>query len=273
MRIAAAQIVTGEDPQQNFELVEEWATRAAAAEADVVVFPEATQRAFGYSLRSLTQEDATAWKEKVHQLAQRLGILVVTGMFTPGTPNEQGKPRVKNTLLGVGPSVLVSYDKLHLYDAFGFEESRTVEAGQRRLVFPTLGMNIGMATCYDIRFPQLFTANATDGAEVTIVPASWAAGPGKAEQWRTLATARALDSVQYIVACGQALPEAAGVAAPEGAPTGAGHSVIVSPLGEILAEAGEAPELLIADIDAGTVASAREKLPVLENTISFAEAE
>lgn len=265
MRIAAAQITTGEDPQQNLRLVEEWTAKAAEAGAELVVFPEATQRSFGYPLGPVA-ETAWDWAEEVHLIAQRHGIVVVLGMFTPGGPAEPGgRPRVRNTLLATGPSVFVSYDKLHLYDAFGFQESRTVEPGERAVRFDTRGVRIGLATCYDIRFPQLFQAHAAEGAHLTLVPASWQAGPGKVEQWRTLATARALDSTQYVIACGQSLPSAAGVHAPEKAPTGVGHSLIVSPTGEILAEAGEGPELLVADIDVNTVAQTRKTLPVLAN--------
>ncbi|MGO1192317.1 MAG: carbon-nitrogen hydrolase family protein [Nesterenkonia sp.] len=265
MRIAAAQIVTGEDPQQNLELVDRWTADAAAAGAQLVVFPEATQRAFGHRLTSVAEDIGGPWGENVHRIAKRHGVVVVLGMFTPAEPTEEGKPRVRNTLLGVGPSVMVSYDKLHLYDAFGFQESQNVQAGDRVVQFPMRGLTFGMATCYDIRFPQLFQAHARAGAHATVVPTSWAPGPGKVEQWRTLAVARALDSTQYVIACGQGLPAAAGVDAPEGAPTGVGHSMIVSPTGEILAEAGEDPELLVVDIDAEAVEKARAALPVLDN--------
>lgn len=265
MRIAAAQIVTGEDPQQNLELVDRWTADAAAAGAQLVVFPEATQRAFGHRLTSVAEDIGGPWGESVHRIAKRHGVVVVLGMFTPAEPTEEGKPRVRNTLLGVGPSVMVSYDKLHLYDAFGFQESQNVQAGDRVVQFPMRGLTFGMATCYDIRFPQLFQAHARAGAHATVVPTSWAPGPGKVEQWRTLAVARALDSTQYVIACGQGLPAAAGVDAPEGAPTGVGHSMIVSPTGEILAEAGEEPELLVVDINAEAVEKARAALPVLDN--------
>jgi deaminated glutathione amidase len=266
MRIAVAQIVTGEDPQQNLRLVETWTAKAAEAGAELVVFPEATQRAFGHSLTPIAEEVTGPWADEVHRIGREYGVVVVVGMFTPGEPTaEEDRPRVKNTLLAVGPSVFVSYDKLHLYDAFGFQESRTVEPGQREVRFSAGGLNFGLATCYDIRFPQLFRSHAVNGTHATILPASWAPGPGKVEQWRTLAVARALDSTQYVIACGQGLPAAAGVEAPEGAPTGVGHSLIVSPTGEVLASAGDAPELLIADIDSETVERAREVLPVLTN--------
>ncbi|TLP99709.1 carbon-nitrogen hydrolase family protein [Nesterenkonia salmonea] len=266
MRIAVAQIVTGEDTQENLRLVETWTARAAEVGAELVIFPEATQRAFGYSLSPIAEDVSGPWGDEVHKIGQRYGVVVVVGMFTPGQPTQdENRQRVKNTLLAAGPSVFVSYDKLHLYDAFGFQESRTVEPGQRQVRFSTGGLHFGLATCYDIRFPELFRSHALNGAHATILPASWAAGPGKVEQWKTLAVARALDSTQYVIACGQGLPAAAGVDAPEGAPTGVGHSLIVSPTGDILAAAGEAPELLVADIDAETVQEARKVLPVLAN--------
>lgn len=288
MRIAAAQIVTGANPEDNLALVDEW-TRAAADEgAEMVVFPEAVQRAFGYPLGEVAEDLGGSWSQQLRSIAQRYGMVVVAGMFTHGTPAgdaagaagasktqgaseaqaadaPSGGARVRNTLLAAGPSVFASYDKVHLYDAFGFQESRTVEPGERLVQFDCGGLSFGLATCYDIRFPQLFQAHARAGTHATLVPASWAAGPGKVEQWRTLAVARALDSTQYVIACGQGVPSAAGVQAPENAPSGVGHSIIVSPTGEILAQAGEEPELLIADLDHQTVEKAREVLPVLAN--------
>lgn len=273
MRVAVAQIVTGEDPQENLAQVEQWVAAASEAGTELVLFPEATQRAFGYSLTSVAEPLGGPWSRQLRLIAQRHSVVVAAGMFTPGQPrggsesgdSSSGRPRVRNTVLAVGPSVYASYDKIHLYDAFGFQESTSVEAGSRLVHFPVSGVSFGIATCYDIRFPQLFQAHARAGTHATLVPASWAAGPGKVEQWRTLAVARALDSTQYIFACGQGFPSAAGVSAPDGAPTGVGHSLIVSPTGEILAEAGPGPELLVADIDPTAVEEARRTLPVLAN--------
>lgn len=265
MRIAAAQLVTGEDPQQNLELVREWTRQAAEAGADVVVFPEATQRAFGHSLTAIAEPADGPWATAVREIAADHDVVVVVGMFTPAPPSDEGRERVANTLLAVGPGVEASYDKIHLYDAFGFQESATVAPGEAPVRVDVDAATFGLATCYDVRFPELFTAHAHAGAIATILPASWGAGPGKVDQWRLLARARALDSTQYVIACGQGLPSAAGVEPVEGAPTGVGHSMIIGPTGEVLAEAGEAPELLVADLDVDAVASARERLPVLAN--------
>ncbi|PRZ17615.1 carbon-nitrogen hydrolase family protein [Nesterenkonia sandarakina] len=270
MRIAAAQITTGPDPEANLELIRDYAARAAQAGARVVVFPEAAQRAFGHPLPPVAEPVTGPWAEAVRALARELQIVIVAGMFTPGVPSSDGRPRVVNTLLAVGPAgpeeeIDVAYDKIHLYDAFGFKESDGVQPGRSPAQFVLDGVTFGLATCYDIRFPNLFTAHARSGAQVTLVPASWGAGEGKLEQWRLLAQARALDSTQYILACGQADPAAAGVDSVQGAPTGIGHSMIVSPLGVPLQEAGSAPELLVADVDPDVVSQTRALVPVLQN--------
>lgn len=270
MRIAAAQIVTTKDTEQNLETVRQWIQRAAAAGAELVVFPEAVQRAFGHNLTSIAESTSGQWAQRVRDIAREHQLVAVMGMFTPGQPGEDGKERVRNTLLVTGAdhdgeSVDTSYNKVHLYDAFGFEESRTVEAGTGPVSFNLGEARFGLATCYDVRFPQLFQTYARAGSHATLLPASWGAGVGKVEQWQLLARARALDSTQYVIACGQGLPEAAGVEAVEGAPTGVGHSMMVAPDGTVLAQAGEEPELLVADLDLDRVASVRQSLPVLAN--------
>ncbi len=108
----------------------------------------------------------------------------------------------------VGPGVDAHYDKIHLFDAFGFRESDTVEAGREPVMIMVGDVAVGLTTCYDVRFPGLYTALADRGAQVTCVAASWGAGPGKIDQWRLLTRARALDSTTFVVAAGQADPRA-----------------------------------------------------------------
>ena len=91
------------------------------------------------------------------------------------------------------------------------------------------GVGVGLTTCYDLRFPELFSTLARRGAQLIVVSASWAAGPGKLEQWTLLARARALDSTSYVVAAGQADP---GEPLASSAPTGVGGSLVVSPFGD-----------------------------------------
>ncbi|WP_433876030.1 carbon-nitrogen hydrolase family protein [Sinomonas atrocyanea] len=262
MRIALAQLTTSRSIDDNLSLVRSTLTDAKRRHADLVVFPEATMRAFGNSLVDVAEPLDGPFAEAVRAAADEAGVAVVLGMFTPG---EDGK--VRNTLLVHGRGVDTHYDKIHLYDAFGFAESDTVTGGKEPVTFTLDGVTFGLATCYDVRFPDLFTANADDGAQIQIVCASWGAGPGKAEQWDLLVRARAVDSTSFVVAVGQSDPSAAGVEARYGAPTGIGRSAVVSPYGHLIERAGAGPETLYVDLDVAEVARAREALPVLANRV------
>ena len=274
MRIALAQIITGRDLAGNLALVADYAARAKAGGAELVVFPEATMRAFGNSLLDIAEPLDGPWASQVRAIAAELGIVIVAGMFTPASSassasSAAGARKVRNTLLVTGPGVEASYDKIHLYDAFGFAESDTVEGGTQPVTFDVGGVTFGLATCYDVRFPDLFTENADRGALVNIVCASWGAGPGKVEQWKLLSRARAVDSTTFVLTCGQGDPVSQGAEAAGSAPTGVGHSAVVSPFGEVLQELDGAPGLLFADVDPAVVEDARTKLPVLANRYKF----
>lgn len=277
MRVALAQIITGRKPARNLDLVRDYARQAKAGGAELVVFPEATMRAFGNSLLDIAEPLDGPWASQVRAIAAELGIVIVAGMFTPASSassasspsSAAGARKVRNTLLVTGPGVEASYDKIHLYDAFGFAESDTVEGGTQPVTFDVGGVTFGLATCYDVRFPDLFTENADRGALVNIVCASWGAGPGKVEQWKLLSRARAVDSTTFVLACGQGDPVSQGVEAAGSAPTGVGHSAVVSPFGEVLQELDGAPGLLFADLDPAVVEDARTKLPVLANRHKF----
>jgi predicted amidohydrolase len=263
MRIALAQILSGSDPAVNLRLVRDYTGQAVDAGAQLVVFPEATMRRFGVPLAPIAEPVDGPWADGVRRIAAEAGITVLAGMFTPA-----GDGRVTNTLIAVGPGTDAHYHKIHLYDAFGFAESRTVAPGREPVVITVDGVGVGLTICYDIRFPELYTELARRGAQLIVICASWGAGPGKLEQWTLLARARALDSTSYIAAAGQADP---GDSLPTStAPTGVGGSLVASPFGEVLASAGADPQLVVAEIDVHTVAGARDTIAVLRNRSDFA---
>ncbi len=269
MRIALAQILSGTDPAANLALVSEYSRRAADAGAGLVVFPEATMCRFGVPLAPVAEPVDGPWADGVRRIATDAGITVVAGMFTPADDG-----RVKNTLIAAGPDQQSThYDKIHLYDAFGFTESRTVAPGDQPVVITVDGVRVGLTVCYDIRFPELYTELARRDAQLIVVSASWGAGPGKLDQWTLLARARALDSMSYVAAAGQADPgdTVTGAGSGAGAPTGVGGSLVASPLGEIVASAGSEPQLLLADIDVSRVAEARKNIAALSNHSAFAQ--
>lgn len=259
MRIALAQVSSRTDPSANLELVRRYTARAAEQGAELVVFPEATMHSFARSPVAAAESLDGPWATAVRSIAAEHGVTVVVGMFTT-----TASQRVRNTLLVAG-STDARYDKIHLFDALGYRESRTIEPGDSPVVVEVGGSRLGLATCYDIRFPALFTQLARLGAEAIVVPASWAPGTGKVHQWRTLATARAMDSTCFVIACGQARPDG-----PEDSgPTGVGHSLVVDPFGTVLLELGDEPELATVDLDLSIVPAARESVPVLRNARTF----
>lgn len=270
MRIAAAQILSGRDPQDNLRQVRERVAEAADQGARVVVFPEATMRAFGAGrLDEIAEPLDGPWATAVAEVAREHGVVVVVGMFTPG----QGG-RVRNTLLVTGPAgdapgggdLHLGYDKIHLYDAFGFAESDTVEPGDTTHVITVDGVGVGLTVCYDIRFPGQYRRLAAEGARLTLCSASWGSGPGKVDQWRLLARARALDATTFLLAVDQADPQVEGVEVKKGAPTGVGHSLLVGPDGSVRAEiAAQGAGVLLVDVDDDEVGRVREAVPVLAN--------
>lgn len=262
MRVAMAQISSGTDPAANLATVRAEVARAAGQGAELVVFPEATMCRFGVALGPVAQPLDGPWASGVSAAAQEHRVTVVAGMFTPAPDG-----RVRNTVLVAGADgSRLGYDKIHLYDAFGFAESDTVQAGDELVTFTVNGHRIGIATCYDLRFPEQFWGLAELGAELIVVPTSWGSGPGKRHQWQILATARALDCATYVAAVGQALPVDEEVRKD---PTGIGFSQLTDPFGSVIAAYGESIETQSFDVDLSAVATARERLGVLANRRQF----
>jgi deaminated glutathione amidase len=225
-----------------------------------VIFPEATMRRFGLPLAEVAEPVDGAWAQQLGKIAELHQLVIVAGMFTPG---EDG--RIQNTLRAVGPDVDAHYNKIHLFDAFGFRESDKVAPGKEPVMITVGETKVGLTTCYDVRFPSLYIALAEQGAEVICVAASWGAGVGKIEQWQLLTRARALDSTTYVLAAGQADPAAAGVVLDGTAPTGVGYSAAISPRGEVIQLLAAEVGLLLTDLDLDEVAKTRAAIPVLAN--------
>ena len=250
MRIALAQILSGTDPAANLELVDRHTREAAEAGASLVLFPEATMCRFGVPLAPVAEPLDGRWADGVRAIAERSGVTVVAGMFE--TSEDPGRPF--NTLLVRG-AVEAAYRKVHLYDSFGYRESDRLSAGP--LDEPGLvglgGFTVGLMTCYDLRFPELARRLVDAGADLLVVPAAWVAGERKVDHWRTLVRARAIENTVFVAACGQP------------APRYSGHSMVVDPLGDVLAEAGDDADLVRVSIDTETLAEARRTNPSLAN--------
>jgi deaminated glutathione amidase len=253
LRVAAAQVVTGPDPIANLATATDAVRRAAADGAELVALPEATLACFGTELASVAEPLDGPFATGLRKVAADLGVVVVAGLFEPA---EDG--RVHNTLLATGPGVEASYRKIHLYDAFGSRESDTVAPGTELVSFGYRGVTVGLATCYDLRFADQFTALGRLGAELIVVPASWGAGPGKEEQWDLLTRARAADAQCWLLACDQAYVPPTGTD-----PLGIGRSSLTTPLGHTATRLAATPAHLHATIDTHLVTTIRTRVPIL----------
>jgi deaminated glutathione amidase len=248
LRVRVHQWASGLDPEANRARLAE----GVAAGADLIVFPEAFARDFGQA-----GSDVSAFAEPldgpfgraVSQLAGRVECTVVAGMFEVA----EDPDRPYNTLVVRGASE-AAYRKIHLYDSFGYRESDRLTGGPvEPVVVDVAGWQVGLMTCYDLRFPELARRLVDAGAEVVVVPAAWLPGERKVEHWRTLLAARAIENTCFVVGAGQ--PE----------PRYSGHSVVVGPLGETLAAADGDEETLEATLLRDDLLAARRTNPSLAN--------
>ncbi|KQY56198.1 hydrolase [Aeromicrobium sp. Root495] len=254
MRVAVVQLASSTDSDANRRLVAD-RLGAIASDVDLVVLPEAAMHDFGspdHDLAAAAEPLDGPFVQLLAEHARRLGATVVAGMF-----EESAGDLPFNTLVALGPdgSLLGSYRKIHLYDSFGYKESDRLVAGEPApLVLDVAGTRVGLMTCYDLRFPEMARLLVDSGAEVVVVPAAWVAGDLKLHHWRTLLTARAIEDLVHVVAAAQ------------GGERYTGHSLVLDPQGQVLAEAGpDEVDGLRVDLDPSAVAQARHTNPSLAN--------
>lgn len=256
MRASLLQIAVNED-----ETVESRRERVAAlvraqAGADLVVLPELwTTGAFAYDAFAAEAESLDGpTHEAMSQAAADAGVWLHAG----SVPERAEDGSLYNTALVFSPSggLVAAYRKIH---RFGFDRGEAVLMGAgRELVTVRLpGTTLGLGTCYDLRFPELFRGLVDAGAETLVVCAGWP--ERRRGHWSLLARARAVENQAYVLACCTAGTHA-GVEQ-------AGHSVVVDPWGEVLAEAGHGEEVLTVEFDPARVAGTREQFPALKDRV------
>ncbi|MCW2842193.1 MAG: Nitrilase/cyanide hydratase and apolipoprotein N-acyltransferase [Nocardioides sp.] len=248
LRVALVQEAADLEPGVNRDRL----ATLAPPDADLVVFPEAFARDFGEAgsdVSPFAEPLDGPFATELARVAADRGTTVVAGMFEPGPSPE----RPYNTLVVRGAAE-ASYRKIHLYDSFGYRESDRLTAGATEpVVVDVGGFAVGLMTCYDLRFPELARALVDRGAEVLLVPAAWVAGPRKVEHWRTLLRARAIENTVFVAAAAQPGPRYSG------------HSLVVDPLGDVLAEAGDGAQVVTATLEREVLTGARRTNPSLAN--------
>jgi predicted amidohydrolase len=251
--VAVAQFAPTADPAANLDVIDDLATRAAGRGARVVVFPEYAsffEKEMGPAFVRAAQPLDGPFVTGLGRIAQRLGVHLVAGLVA-----STGTDRFSNTLVAVGPSgsLVATYRKLHLYDAFGQTESDWVVPGAIEALetFEVDGFTLGLQTCYDIRFPEVTRMLVDAGVEIVLLPAEWVRGPLKEHHWRTLVTARALENTIYIAAADHVPP------------VGVGNSMVVDPSGVVIAAIGDEPGIALAELRRDRLAEVRRVNPVL----------
>ncbi len=263
---ACVQMRSGLDRARNvadaLSLIDEAATRGA----QFIATPEMTNvvdRKGARLLASLPNEDgleeiaAFAAAAKRHRVWLLIGSLAVKAVAMKGGE----KAANRSFLFRPDGEIVARYDKLHMFDVDlpggeSWKESKLYEAGDAAKVVMTPLANLGLSICYDVRFPHLYRVLSQAGAEVLCVPAAFTRQTGVAH-WKTLLSARAIENGAFIVAPAQ------GGVHEDGRET-YGHSMIIGPWGDVLAEAdNNAPGIILAEIDRQAVAEARQRIPNL----------
>lgn len=216
--------------------------------------------------------DASMWRtaaetipgpitDRLSELARRRGIWILAGSLLEVLP---GEDRCANTSTLINPrgEIAARYSKMHLFsvklpDGGVFDEIDHTRPGERLVVAETDFGRVGMTICYDVRFPELFRALTLRGATFITVPSAFTAFTGQAH-WKVLLRARAIENQVFVLAPNQVGSSATGVCFH-------GHSMVVDPWGTVVAEAGEAEELLTVELDTARVAEVRNRLASLQH--------
>jgi predicted amidohydrolase len=266
-RTACLQINSGSDYQSNLAAVTAIAREAAGGGAKFILTPEYAlmMDGSGKVMRERALEyDGTPALGELQNLTRELGVWFLAGSLTLRC--DDGRIANRSYLISAEGQVVASYDKIHMFDVTMpdgrvIRESSTYRPGERAVVADTPWGKLGMTVCYDLRFPGLFRVLAKAGAKMITVPSSFQRQTGKVH-WHALLRARAIENECFIFA-----PAMCGDHA--GNRQSYGHTLVIDPWGEILAEGGEAPEIVYADIDVTRVAKIRSMIPSLEHDRAF----
>jgi len=269
MRVAALQMRSGPEPEGNIEQLAGLVAEAAAGGTTYLLSPEVTiafaENAEG--LRQVANPFENNWAlGQVADLARKHRVTLHLGSLAVALPD--GRFANRSVVFAPDGSVAATYDKIHLFDATlpnlkHYRESATYRGGDRAVLADVAGVRLGLSICYDIRFAALYLALARAGAQVIAVPAAFTVPTGQAH-WEVLLRARAIETGAFIIAAAQ------GGAHPNGRST-YGHSLVVSPWGEVIAERdNDEPGVLLAELDLSEVAEARSRVPALNNARPFA---
>jgi deaminated glutathione amidase len=264
---ACVQLRSSDDVDENIRTASAWIREARKAGAEFIATPENTTLMApdgGAKIALSRSEDEDPALRVFAALAEELGIWLLIGSLAIKV--SESKTANRSFLINPRGRIAARYDKIHLFDVDlpsgeQYRESNTVAGGTAGVAADLPWGRMGLSICYDLRFPHLYRALAKSGAFALTVPSAFTETTGKAH-WHVLLRARAIENGAFVIA-----PAQGGVHA-NGRRT-YGHSLIVSPWGEILAEGGTEPGIILAEIDPGASTDARTRIPSLRHDRAY----
>lgn len=273
MKAALLQITSGDKPAENLAVVLEMLRDAVAQGAGFVLTPEVTNcltwnRAQQDAVLALEDDDITLAALRAE--AKALGIWVSIGSLGLKTGDADGRFANRSFLIDPAGDIVARYDKIHMFDvtvseAETYRESKGYRPGDQAVVVQTPFGRVGLSICYDVRFAYLYRQLAQAGADILLVPAAFSPVTGAAH-WETLLRARAIETGCYVIAAAQTGTYDETAKRPR---TTYGHSLVVSPWGEVLADAGTDPGIVMVDLNLSEVSDARKRIPALTHDRDF----
>lgn len=260
--VAVVQMNSGEDKAANVETALRLIDEAAAGGARLVVLPEIwTYLGNDEGNRVNAETIPGPVSEALAAKARQHGIFLHGGSILE---KREGEPKLFNTAVVFDPSgeIVARYSKIHMFDVVldgvaSYRESNTVQRGEEIVTFDMDGVTIGLAICYDLRFPELFRILRLRGADVIVLPAAFTMTTGK-DHWEVLIRARAIENQVYMVSCGQFGPDSSGKWC-------YGRSLIADPWGTVLGTAPDRECVLTATLDMNYLQKVRRQVPSVEN--------
>ncbi len=273
LRAALVQLCSGDAPEQNIPLVQAHMQQAAEQGATFILTPEVTNcvsqsRSHQQSVLHHEEDDPTL--AALRETAAALGVWLLIGSLALKTRDPDGRFANRSFMVAPNGRILARYDKIHMFDvdlseSETFRESEGYRPGTRARVVPAAFGPVGLSVCYDIRFGHLYRALARAGARILTVPAAFSPVSGAAH-WHVLLRARAIEAGCFVLAPAQCGDHPVSTGKPRRT---YGHSLAVSPWGEILADGGTEPGVTLVDLDLSEVDECRRRIPALSHDRSY----
>jgi deaminated glutathione amidase len=277
VRVGLVQLCSSDDPGENAAEAAARVREAASGGAALVLTPEVTNCVSGSRSRQrevLRHEEDDPTLAALREAAAASGAWVLIGSLALLTQDADGRFANRSFLVAPDGGIAARYDKIHMFDVDleggeNYRESAGFRPGDRAVLAQAAGARIGMTVCYDLRFPHLYRDLAKAGAEILTVPAAFTVLTGRAH-WEVLLRARAIETGCFVLA-----PAQVGAHRVSQGPARRtwGHSLAIAPWGEVIADAGEAPGIVFADLDLAAVAAARARIPSLAHDRDYARPE